>query len=209
MDRTDGTERNWRRQTASAAPDSDQTCFAEACDIDEVRGAFPCLGTRNAFWSAPECNDGPSCVIESRAFGESSHRDGGKDDGTLGDRTVLCVKGVGIETMVQMQCAAAQQPRYDGQRYAGEGPDRYRRQGWRVSPSSGLKKRFQAPSNKFDMAARNRREAARVGGKSNGCDVRCGRAKAWNAHGASAPSRRNTSSSGTMPSGKFGPKPQT
>lgn len=123
MDRTDATERNWRRQTASAAPDSDQTCFAEACDIDEVRGAFPCLGTRNAFWSAPECNDGPSCVIESRAFGESSHRDGGKDDGT-GDCTVLCVKGVGIETMVQMQCAAAQQPRYDGQRYAGEGPDR-------------------------------------------------------------------------------------
>jgi len=209
MDRTDGTERNWRRQTASAAPDSDQTCFAEACDIDEVRGAFPCLGTRNAFWSAPECNDSPSCVIESRAFGESSHRDGGKDDGTLGDCTVLCVKGVGIETMVQMQCAAAQQPRYDGQRYAGEGPDRYRRQGWRVSPSSGLKKRFQAPSNKFDIAARNRREAARVEGKSNGCDVRCGRAKAWNAHGASAPSRRNTSSSGTMPSGKFGPKPQT
>ena len=124
MDRIDGTQRDWRRQTVSAAPDSDQTCFAEACDVDEVRRAFPRLGTRNAFWSAPECNDSLSCVIESRAFGESSHRDGGENDCTLRDRTVLCVKGEGIETMMQMQCTAAQQPRYDGQRYAGEGPDR-------------------------------------------------------------------------------------
>jgi hypothetical protein len=208
MDRTDATERNWRRQTASAAPDSDQTCFAEACDIDEVRGAFPCLGTRNAFWSAPECNDGPSCVIESRAFGESSHRDGGKDDGT-GDCTVLCSKAWGSKLWCRCNAPPHSSQGMTVNAMPAKDPIGYRRQGWRVSPSSGLKKRFQAPSNKFDMAARNWREAARVGGKSNGCDVRCGRVKAWNAHGASAPSRRNTSSSGTMPSGKFGPKPQT
>src|SRR5262249_14055923 len=120
MERVDRTKRNGRRQTVSAAPRCDHACFAEGCHVDEIRWAFPCFGARSALGRAPERNNGLPCVIESSAVGQSRYRGGRKDNCALGHRAALFVEGPGIKTVMQMQCAAAQQPRYDGQRYAGE-----------------------------------------------------------------------------------------
>ena len=148
MDRTHGTERDWCRQTVCAAPRSDQACFAEACDVDEVRRALPCLGAGTPLGCRARMQQ-RSGVRRLKAPHSEIAATAAAGRITVPSVTArhCASKAARIKTMMQMQCAAAQQPRYDGQRDAGEGADRDRRQSRRVGRSSGLEKRFQPSGN--------------------------------------------------------------
>ena len=131
--------------------------FAEARNVDHAAG----LRRRrlHASGRAPEANDA-ACVLERS--GNARQYRGGHHDGATVERAALRGERVGIETVMQTQGAAAEQPRHHRGREARKRTNRNRRQYAAVLRQRTFGGELCTGRNELSVAARNEPDAVVV-----------------------------------------------